>query len=103
MNILKLATVPIGDAKTSRHFDHQPVQKTKAGFVDKLISVARDKIDTYKAQAREERGREQVLQMSDSMLGDIGLTPTDRSSLEAGVTSLEELNTRRESYRRKFD
>ncbi len=103
MNILKLALAPIGDAKTSNHFDHHLVQKNGAGFVDKIISVAKDKIETYKARAREERGAEQVLQMSDGMLKDIGMTHTDRSSLEAGLISLEELNTRREAYRRQFD
>ena len=41
--------------------------------------------------------------MNDGMLEDIGLTHTDQSSLKAGLTSLVELNTRREAYRRQFD
>jgi uncharacterized protein YjiS (DUF1127 family) len=103
MNNLKLAAASIGDEKISDRFELHLVQGPEAGYIDKIKAVVKLKIETYKAQAREERGREQVLQMNDSMLGDIGLTHTDRASLKAGLTSLEELNARREAYRHQFD
>ncbi len=103
MNNLKLAAASIGDERVSDRFDLHLVQGTEAGLIDKIKAVVKLRIESYKAQAREEQGTEQVLQMSDSMLQDIGLNLTDRSSLKAGLTSLEELNTRREASRRQLD
>jgi uncharacterized protein YjiS (DUF1127 family) len=103
MNNLKLAAASIGDEKICDRFDLHLVQGPETGLIDKIKAVVKLRIETYKTQAREERGTEQVLQMSDGMLQDIGLTVTDRSSLKAGLTSLEELNTRREACRRQLD
>ena len=102
MNILNFATASTGDAKTghslNRHLDSGP----ETGFIDRIKSGVKNKIEAYKAQARGARDTRLVLQMSDTELKDIGLTSTDRDSLELGLTSLSILNTRRETYRRKF-
>ncbi len=103
MNILRLAAASTGGVKTSHNFSHNIVQGSEAGFIDKFKAAARDKIEGYKDQARRERETKQVLQMSDSMLKDIGLTHTDRNSLNSGLISLVELNARREAYRRQFN
>ncbi len=103
MNILRLAVASIGGSKNGHSFDYNLAQDSEAGFFGKIKAVIINKIEAYKAQAREERGAEQVLQMSDSMLKDIGLTQTDRHGLETGLVSLVDLNARREAYRRQFD
>ncbi len=102
MNILNLAEVSIGSAKSRDNFNRHLIQGPEAGFIDRIKAAAKNKIEGYKAQAQRERDTEQVLQMSNSELKDIGLTNTDRDSLESGLTSLAELNARREAYRRKF-
>ena len=102
MNNLSLAGVIIGSAKSSDNFNRHLIQGPEAGFIDRIKAAAKNKIEEYKAQAQRERDTEQVLQMSDSELKDIGLTNTDRDGLESELTSLAELNARREAYRRKF-
>ncbi len=102
MNILSLAGVIIGSAKSNDNFNRHLIQGPEAGFIDRIKAAAKNKIEGYKAQAQRERDTKQVLQMSDSELKDIGLTNTDRDGLESGLTSLAELNARREAYRRKF-
>jgi uncharacterized protein YjiS (DUF1127 family) len=103
MKILRLAAASSGDTKTGHSFNHHLLQRPEAGFIAKIIVAVKNKIEAYKAEARRERETEQVLQMSDSMLRDIGLTHTDRQDLETGLTSLVDLNARRETYRRQFD
>jgi len=103
MNISRLAVASIGGAKNGHSFDYNLAHDPEAGFFGKIKAAMVNKIEAYKAQAREERGAAQVLQMSDSMLNDIGLTQTDRYSLKAGLTSLEVLNARREANRGQFD
>ena len=102
MNILSLVGVSIGSAKSRDNFNRHLIQGPEAGFIDRIKAAAKNKIEGYIAQARRERGTEQVLQMSDSELKDIGLTKTDRYSLKSGLTSLAELNARREANRRKI-
>ncbi len=103
MNILRLAPASIGDVKTGHNIDHHLAQGSEAGIIDKIIIAAKSKIEEYKAQARNERDTEQVLLMDDSMLKDIGLSPTDNDSLKSGLISLGDLNARRETYRRQFN
>ena len=103
MNILKLASASSSGAKISDRFDHHLVLGSRTSFIDRLKAVVQNRIETYKARARDEQGTEQVLEMSDSMLQDIGLTSNDRSGLKAGLISLDDLNGRREAYRRQFD
>jgi uncharacterized protein YjiS (DUF1127 family) len=103
MNILKSVASSVGSGKSGNSFNHQLAHGFEAGFIDKIKANIKNKIEGYKAQSREEQGIEQVLQMSDSMLKDIGLTHTDRASLRAGLTSLEELNAQRETYYSQFD
>ncbi len=98
MNILRLVTSVAGGSKPGRNFNHHIAPESKTDFFDTIKAVARKKIETYKAQDEEEKGTEQVLKMSDSMLKDIGLTQSDRDSLKAGLTTLEELNTQRKTY-----
>jgi len=102
MNILRLLTSVAGGSKPDRDFNHHIAPESEIDFFDTIKAVARKKIETYKAQAREEKGTEQVLQMSDSMLKDIGLTQSDRDSLKAGLTSLKELNAQRKTYYNPF-
>ncbi len=103
MKNLRLAAASSGDTKIGHSFDHHLVQEPRAGFIVKIKAAAKKRIEAYKAQARRERETEQVLQMSDSMLKDIGLTYSDHHGLKSGLISLEELNDRREAYRRQFD
>lgn len=103
MKILRLAAASSGDTKTGYSFRHHLLQGTEAGFIARIIVAAKDKIEAYKAEARRERETEQVLQMSDSMLKDIGLTQADRQGLATGLVSLVDLNARREAYRRQYD
>lgn len=103
MNNLRLAAASTGDTKSGHNFSHDFVQESETGFIDKIKAAVKNKIEGYKAQARRERETKQVLQMSDSMLKDIGLTHMDRNSLNSGLISLVELNTRREAYRRQFN
>ena len=98
MNILRLLTSVAGGSKPGRDFNHHIAPESKIDFFDTIKVVARKKIETYKAQAREVKGTKQVLEMSDSMLKDIGLTQSDRDSLKAGLTSLEELNAQRDTH-----
>ena len=103
MNILRLTVASVGGAKNGHSFDYNLAQDSEAGVFGKIKAAIVNKIEGYKAQAREEQGTEQVLLLSDSMLKDIGLTQTDRYSLKAGLTSLEVLNARREANRGQFD
>jgi uncharacterized protein YjiS (DUF1127 family) len=103
MNILNLVASSDGGEKSGSSFNHHLAHGLEAGFIDKIKATLKNTIEGYKAQSLEERGIEQVLQMSDSMLKDIGLTHSDRISLKAGLTSLEELNAQRENYYRQFD
>jgi uncharacterized protein YjiS (DUF1127 family) len=103
MNILKLIGSSAGCGKFGNSFNHHFAYGFEAEIIDKFKTTVKNKIEGYKAQSLEERGIEQVLQMSDSMLKDIGLTHSNRTSLKAGLTSLEELNAQRENYYRQFD
>ena len=103
MKNLRLAAASTGDTRIGHSFDHHLVQGSGAGFIAKIKAAAKNRIEAYKAQARSERETEQVLQMSDSMLKDIGLTYADHQGLKSGLISLEDLNVRREAYRRQFD
>ena len=102
MNILNLAEVSIGSAKSRDNFNRHLIQGPEAGFIDRIKAAAKNKIDGFKAQAQRERDLEKVLQISDHELKDIGITNSDRDSLESGLTSLAELNARREANQRKF-
>ena len=103
MKNLRLAAASTGDTRIGHSFDHRLVQGSGAGFIAKIKAAAKNRIEAYKAEARRERETEQVLQMSDSMLKDIGLTYADHHDLKSGLISLEDLNLRREAYRRQFD
>ena len=98
MNILKLVSSTAGSTKTDHNFDRQPAPESATGFFEIIKHIAKNKIEEYKSRVREETDTHQVLQMSDSMLKDIGLTQSDRASLKSRLTSLEELNTRRKTY-----
>lgn len=98
MNILKLVTSAVGSTKPGHNFNHLLAPESGAGFFERIKAVTRIKLEQYKSQVREENETQQVLHMSDSMLKDIGMTQGDRDSLKCGLTSLEELNARREAY-----
>ena len=103
MNILKLAAASTGGAETGHSISHEYIQGSEAGFVYKFKAGIKNMIEAYKAQARTERETKQVLEMSASMLKDIGLTHMDRNSLKSGFISLVDLNARREANCRQFD
>ena len=103
MKILRLAASSAGSTETGHSLRHHPVSKPGNGIFDTIKNSARNKIEEYKAQAREEKAAEQVLQMDTSMLKDIGLSHSDRDSLKAGLTSLKELNSQRDAYRCRFN
>lgn len=98
MNILKLVASSAGSAETSHSLGHRPVIESKAGIFDSIKRFVSGTIDEYKARAKTRKDTEHVLQMDNDMLKDIGLTHSDRDSLEAGLTSLKELNTQREAH-----
>lgn len=102
MNISKLVTSTVDSTKPGHNFDHQLAFESGAGFFEIIKTAYKNKIEEYKSQIREHRDIAQVLQMSDSMLQDIGLTQADRDGLESGLISLEELNTQRETYYAQF-
>jgi uncharacterized protein YjiS (DUF1127 family) len=103
MKNLRLVTECAGAENPGNGFDHKLVVETGAGFIDRITAVVKNRIEAYKAEARRERETGQVMQMSDSMLKDIGLTLSDQTDLESGLTSLGVLNVRRENYRRQFE
>ena len=98
MNIFRVVASAVGSTKSGYNFNHHVASDSEAGFFEIIKAAARARVERYKAQVQEQDGTEQVLQMSDSMLKDIGLAQSDRNSLKAGLTSLEELNARREAY-----
>ena len=102
MNIFRLVTSIAGGSKSGSNLNHQMAPELKAGFSDMIKAVARKRIEAHKAQAWAEKGTKQVLEMDDCMLKDIGLTQSDRNSLKAGLTSLEELNAQRKTYYNPF-
>ena len=84
-------------------FSHHFVQGSEASLIDKIKATVKNKIEGYKAQTRREREAEQVMQMSNSMLKDLGLTSGDLDSLKSGLISFADLNARREASRRRFN
>ena len=98
MNILRLVASSAGSAETSHSISRHAAFESKAGIFDSVKIFIRARIEKYKAQAKERKDTEHVLQMNDQMLKDIGLAHSDRNSLEAGQTSLKELNDQHESY-----
>ena len=102
MRNLKLVVATIGGFKTDHTLSAHFLPGSEGSLIDKVKIITKNKIEQYKAEARHERETKQVLQMSDSMLKDIGLNPADLDRLRAGQTSLKELNDRRESYRNQF-
>ena len=103
MNILRLVASSVGSARSSHNFGRDRALGSEAGIFDMIKAAAKKKFEGYKAQALEEKGTGQVLQMSESMLMDIGLSSADRDSLQAGLTSLEKLNAERETHNGQFD
>ena len=97
MNIFRVVASAVGSSNSEHKFNHHLASDPEAGFFEIFKAAAQTRIERYKAQVQEQKGAVQVLQMSDSMLKDIGLTQSDRNSLKAGLTSLEELNAQRET------
>jgi uncharacterized protein YjiS (DUF1127 family) len=102
MNILKLVASSAGSAETSHSLGHLPAIESKADIFDSVKKFVRTRIEGYKARAKTRKDTEHVLQMDNDMLKDIGMTHSDRDSLEAGLTSLKELNTRSEAHFSSF-
>ena len=98
MNIFRVVASTVGSTKSGYNLNHHVASESEAGFFEIIKAAAKARIERYKAQVQEQNGTEQVLQMSDSMLKDIGLAQLDRDSLKAGLTSLKELNDQRETY-----
>ena len=97
MNIFRVVASAVGSTNSEHKFNHHLASDPEARFFDIFKAAAKSRIERYKAQVQEQKGTVQVLQMSDSMLKDIGLTQSDRYSLKAGLTSLAELNAQRET------
>ena len=97
MNIFRVVASAVGSTNLEHNFKHHLASDSEAGFFHIFKAAAKARIERYKTQAEEQKGTAQVLQMSDRMLKDIGLTQSDRDSLIAGLTSLEELNAQRET------
>jgi len=97
MNIFRVVASAVGSTNSEPKFNYHLASDSDAGFIKIFKAAAKTRIERYKAQVQEQKGTVQVLQMSDSMLKDIGLTQSDRDSLKAGLTSLEELNAQRET------
>lgn len=99
MNSFRLATSSAGSTENS----HRRVIDSMANFYDSVKKIISARVEGYKAEAKARKDTNHVLQMDDEMLKDIGLTHSDRDSLQAGLTSLTELNKQREIYRSRFN
>ena len=97
MNIFRVVASAVGSTISEHKFNHHLASDSEASFFEIFKAAAKIRIERYKARVQEQKGTVQVLQMSNSMLQDIGLTQSDRDSLKAGLTSLEELNAQRET------
>ena len=113
MNLLSLGIASIVDANTGNGINHQYVNQfgsnktyyAKLGrdnalldLIGKIKASVKQYIDESKALAQERRDTREILQMSDHMLRDIGLSQNDIYDIRSGLISLDTLNARRTRY-----
>ncbi len=103
MKTNRLTLASINGANPDANYPLPTGEAATPGFIDRIRTRVKTKIEAYKAEARRERDIQQVLEMDDSQLKDIGLSHADRSGLRSGRVSFTDLNDRREAYRRQFD
>ncbi len=117
MSLFNLAIASIVDANTGNGINHNFIkqfasvtpeyeQRTREiransvmAVIGKIKASFKQYIEDSRARAQDRHGTEQVLQMSDHLLKDIGLTPADLHGLRSGQITLKKLSARRESNR----
>lgn len=62
-----------------------------------LVETVRNAVDRLRVRTREKREVASMLQMSDALLEDIGLQRSDLIAVHYGITSLAELQARRQA------
>ena len=113
MKLLNLGISSIVDANTGNGINHQYVNQfgfnktdhAKLGaeiranavldLIRKIKTSVIQYIDSSKALAQDRRDAKEILQMSEHMLKDVGLTLNDVYDLRFDLISLDTLNTRR--------
>jgi uncharacterized protein YjiS (DUF1127 family) len=80
-------------------YGHEIRAKSVLGVLAKIKNAVRQFVNDSRAAARARRNNEEVLQLSENILKDIGLTFVDTQDLKSGQTTLEALNARRDQYR----
>ena len=117
MKLLNLAIASIVDANTGNGINQQFVNQfgstnpayaqrgreiranSMLALIGKIKASATQYIENSKATAQARRNTKEVLQMSEHMMKDVGLTYNDVTDLRLGLISLHTLNERRDQNR----
>ena len=121
MKLLNFAIASIVDANTGNSINRQFVSQFGSNKIDyaqhgrdiransilaligKIKASVTQYIENSKATAQAHRSSEEVLQMSEHMMKDVGLTYNDVTDLRLGLISLNTLNQRRDQNRNEQD
>ncbi len=121
MKLLNFAIASIVDANTGNGINRQFVSQfgsNKTDFaqhgrdiransilalIGKIKASVTQYIENSKATAQARRSSKEVLQMSEHMMKDVGLTYNDLNDLRLGLISLNTLNQRRDQNRNEQD
>ena len=117
MKLLNLAIASIVDANTGNGINQQFVNQfgsnktdyaqhgreiranSMLALIGKIKASVTQYIENSKATAQARRSSKEVLQMSEHMMKDVGLTYNDVNDLRLGLISLNTLNQRRDQNR----
>ncbi len=121
MKLLNFAIASIVDANTGNGINRQFVSqfgsnktdyvqhgldiraKSILALIGKIKASVTQYIENSKATAQARRSSKEVLQMSEHMMKDVGLTYNDLNDLRLGLISLNTLNQRRDQNRNEQD